>query len=156
VRASVALSYQGLGATERRAFRLLGLLEVPDFAPWVLAALLEVPAAQAEDILERLADAQLLDTVGEDPAGQLRYRFHDLLRLYARERLAEQDTQPRATPPWNERCRPTLRPRGNGCADCGCALRICLGRPCRPFHPISPPRWRGPTGGWPPSARVWW
>jgi DNA-binding SARP family transcriptional activator/tetratricopeptide (TPR) repeat protein len=92
VRASVALSYQGLGATERRAFRLLGLLEVPDFAPWMLAALLEVPAAQAEDILERLADAQLLDTVGEDPAGQLRYRFHDLLRLYARERLAEEDT----------------------------------------------------------------
>jgi tetratricopeptide (TPR) repeat protein len=92
VRASVALSYQGLGATERRAFRLLGLLEAPDFAPWMLAALLEVPAAQAEDILERLADAQLLDTVGEDPAGQLRYRFHDLLRLYARERLAEEDT----------------------------------------------------------------
>jgi tetratricopeptide (TPR) repeat protein len=58
----------------------------------MLAALLEVPAAQAEDILERLADAQLLDTVGEDPAGQLRYRFHDLLRLYARERLAEEDT----------------------------------------------------------------
>jgi DNA-binding SARP family transcriptional activator/transcriptional regulator with XRE-family HTH domain len=91
VRASVALSYQGLGATERRAFRLLGLLEVPDFAPWMLSALLEVPAAQAEEIAERLADAQLLDTVGEDDAGQLRYRFHDLLRLYARERLAEED-----------------------------------------------------------------
>jgi DNA-binding SARP family transcriptional activator/tetratricopeptide (TPR) repeat protein/transcriptional regulator with XRE-family HTH domain len=92
VRASVALSYQGLGATERRAFRLLGLLEVPDFAPWMLSALLEVPAAQAEEVAERLADAQLLDTIGEDAAGQLRYRFHDLLRLYARERLAEEDT----------------------------------------------------------------
>jgi DNA-binding SARP family transcriptional activator/tetratricopeptide (TPR) repeat protein/transcriptional regulator with XRE-family HTH domain len=92
VRASVALSYQGLGATERRAFRLLGLLEVPDFAPWMLSALLEVPAARAEEVAERLADAQLLDTIGEDAAGQLRYRFHDLLRLYARERLAEEDT----------------------------------------------------------------
>jgi DNA-binding SARP family transcriptional activator/tetratricopeptide (TPR) repeat protein/transcriptional regulator with XRE-family HTH domain len=91
VRASVTLSYQGLGATERRAFRLLGVLEVPDFAPWMLSALLEVPAVQAEEIAERLADAQLLDTVGEDDAGQLRYRFHDLLRLYARERLAEED-----------------------------------------------------------------
>jgi DNA-binding SARP family transcriptional activator/tetratricopeptide (TPR) repeat protein/transcriptional regulator with XRE-family HTH domain len=92
VRASVALSYQGLGAAERRAFRLLGLLEVPDFASWMLAALLEIPAAEAEDVAERLADAQLLDTIGEDGAGQLRYRFHDLLRLYARERLAQEDT----------------------------------------------------------------
>jgi DNA-binding SARP family transcriptional activator/transcriptional regulator with XRE-family HTH domain len=92
VRASVALSYQGLGEVERRAFRLLGLLEVPDFAPWMLAALLEVPAAAAEEIAERLADAQLLDTVGEDGAGQIRYRFHDLLRLYARERAVEEDT----------------------------------------------------------------
>jgi tetratricopeptide (TPR) repeat protein len=92
VRASVALSYQGLGEVERRGFRLLGLLEVPDFAPWMLAALLEVPAAPAEDVAERLADAQLLDTIGEDAAGQIRYRFHDLVRLYARERLAEEDT----------------------------------------------------------------
>jgi DNA-binding SARP family transcriptional activator/transcriptional regulator with XRE-family HTH domain len=92
VRASVALSYQGLGEAERRAFRLLGLLEVPDFAPWMLAALLDVGTREAEDIAERLADAQLLDPIGEDVAGQLRYRFHDLLRLFARERLAEEDT----------------------------------------------------------------
>ncbi len=92
VRASVALSYQGLDEVERRGFRLLGLLEVPDFAPWMLSALLDVPAGEAEGVAERLADAQLLDAVGEDPAGQLRYRFHDLLRLYARERLAEEDT----------------------------------------------------------------
>src|SRR5262249_39455290 len=31
VRASFALSYQAAGEVERRAFRLLGLLEVPDF-----------------------------------------------------------------------------------------------------------------------------
>jgi hypothetical protein len=92
VRASFGLSYQGLGEPDRRAFRLLGLLEVPDFAPWMLSALVKVPAAEAEDIAERLADAQLLDTIGEDLAGQMRYRFHDLLRLYARERLAEEET----------------------------------------------------------------
>jgi tetratricopeptide (TPR) repeat protein len=92
VRASLALSYQGLGAAERRAFRLLGLLEVPDFAPWMVSALLDVPAPEAEEIAERLADAQLLDTAGEDAAGQIRYRCHDLLRLYARERLAADET----------------------------------------------------------------
>src|SRR6266702_5692736 len=83
VRASVALSYQSLGEVERRAFRLLGLLEVPDFAPWMLSALLDIPAVNAEEVAEHLAEAQLLDTVGEDAAGQIRYRCHDLLRLFA-------------------------------------------------------------------------
>jgi len=92
MRASFALSYRGVGEVERRAFRLLGLLEVPDFAPWMLSALLDVPATDAEEIAERLADAQLLDTVGEDAAGQIRYRCHDLLRLFARERLATDET----------------------------------------------------------------
>jgi tetratricopeptide (TPR) repeat protein/transcriptional regulator with XRE-family HTH domain len=92
VRASFALSYQAVGEAERRAFRLLGLLEVPDFAPWMLSALLDVPVTDAEEIAERLADAQLLDTVGEDAAGQIRYRCHDLLRLFARERLATDET----------------------------------------------------------------
>ena len=92
VRASVALSYQGVGEVERRAFRLLGLLEVPDFAPWMLSALLDIPAVNAEEVAEHLAEAQLLDTVGEDAAGQIRYRCHDLLRLFARERLAAEET----------------------------------------------------------------
>jgi transcriptional regulator with XRE-family HTH domain len=92
VRASVALSYQGLGDLERRAFRVLGLLEVPDFAPSMLSALLDLPVTVAEDVAERLADAQLLDAIGEDAAGQLRYRCHDLLRLFARERLTADET----------------------------------------------------------------
>jgi Luciferase-like monooxygenase len=54
VRASVALSYRGLGVVERRAFRLLGLLHVPDVAPWMLSALLNVPAVEADDIAERV------------------------------------------------------------------------------------------------------
>lgn len=91
VRASLALSYQRLGEGERRAFRLLGLLEVPDVAPWMLSVLLDVAAAEAEDMLERLADARLLHAVGEDAAGQVRYRLHDLFRLFAIERLAEED-----------------------------------------------------------------
>jgi transcriptional regulator with XRE-family HTH domain len=45
----------------RRAFRLLGLLDAADFAPWMLAALLGVPATQAEAIAERLRDAESLN-----------------------------------------------------------------------------------------------
>jgi len=92
VRASFALSYRGVGELERRAFRLLGLLEVPDIAPWMLSALLEVSAGDAEEIAERLADAQLLDVLGEDAAGQIRYRCHDLLRLFAGEQAAAEET----------------------------------------------------------------
>ncbi len=92
VRSSVGMSYYALGEKEQRAFRLLGLLEVPDFASWMLAALLDVSAPEAEEVADHLADAQLLDTLGDDATGQLRYRFHDLVRLYARERLAAEET----------------------------------------------------------------
>jgi DNA-binding SARP family transcriptional activator len=87
VRASLALSYQGRGEQERRLFRLLGLLVAPSFPAWVASALLGVGLAEAEGLLERLVDAQLVEAAGQDQAGQLRYRLHDLLRVYARERL---------------------------------------------------------------------
>jgi DNA-binding SARP family transcriptional activator len=87
VRASVALSYRGRGEQKRRLFRLLGLLVAPSFPAWVTAALLDLGLAEAEGLLERLVDAQLVEAAGQDQAGQLRYRLHDLLRVYARERL---------------------------------------------------------------------
>jgi DNA-binding SARP family transcriptional activator/predicted negative regulator of RcsB-dependent stress response len=91
VRASVALSYRGRSEAERRLFRLLGLLAAPSFAAWMAAALLEVEPAEAEELLERLVDAQLVEAAGEDQAGQLRYRLHDLLRVFARERLEAEE-----------------------------------------------------------------
>ncbi|MGH3921547.1 MAG: BTAD domain-containing putative transcriptional regulator, partial [Pseudonocardiaceae bacterium] len=92
VRASFALSYQGCSEAERRTFRLLGLLDVPDFGAWVPGALLGVSSAEAEQLVEHLADAQLLETTGDDATGQSRYRFHDLLRVFARERLREEES----------------------------------------------------------------
>jgi DNA-binding SARP family transcriptional activator/tetratricopeptide (TPR) repeat protein len=91
VRASLALSYENLDATARRAFRRLGLLEIRDFAPWVTAALLDIPQTRAEELVDTLVDMQLLDVVGRDATGALRYRFHDLLRAYAREVAATEE-----------------------------------------------------------------
>ncbi|GFJ77563.1 tetratricopeptide repeat protein [Phytohabitans houttuyneae] len=48
-------------------------------------------AADAAGLLESLVDAQLVAVSGVDAAGQLRYRFHDLVRLYARERADVED-----------------------------------------------------------------
>ena len=57
------------------------------------AALFGVPEYSAEDALEVLVDAHLLESVGAD-----RYRFHDLLRVYAAERAADTEAAPSATP----------------------------------------------------------
>lgn len=92
VRATIAVSYETLDDTTRAAFRRLGLLDAPTFPGWVVAAALDQPIDGVEELMERLADARLLEVVGYDRTGQLRYRFHDLLRLYARERADVEDT----------------------------------------------------------------
>ncbi|MER6303610.1 BTAD domain-containing putative transcriptional regulator [Kitasatospora sp. NPDC001539] len=83
VRTAFAVGCARLSEPTRRTFRLLGLLEAPDFAPWTAAALADVPPQEAERQLEELVDAQLLQDTGAQP--HPRYRFHDLVRLYARE-----------------------------------------------------------------------
>ena len=91
VRASLALSYQGLDLQLKRLFRRLGLLDAPDVNAWVAAALLDVDLTRADGVMEALVDAHLLDVVGEGPPGWPRYRFHDLVRVFARERAAAEE-----------------------------------------------------------------
>ncbi len=86
VRVSFGLSYRELPGQAAALFRLLGLLDAADFATWTAAALLGVSEQEAEDLLDHLVRAGLLETAGVDWAGQVRYRLHDLMRLYARER----------------------------------------------------------------------
>lgn len=92
VRASLALSYDNLDPLARAAFRRLGLLEAPDFCSWVAAAVLDTSLEVADDVVEQLVDVQLMQAAGRDAADQVRYRFHDLVRVYARERAAADDT----------------------------------------------------------------
>jgi tetratricopeptide (TPR) repeat protein len=90
VRASFAFSYQELPSEAARMFRLLGLIAGPDFGPEVAATLTETNPEEAENLLEALVDAHLLEIA----PGPRRYRFHDLLRLYARERIRTDETDP--------------------------------------------------------------
>ncbi|WP_020666900.1 BTAD domain-containing putative transcriptional regulator [Amycolatopsis nigrescens] len=89
VRASVTLSYDQLPPDAARAFRGLGALGPVQFPGWVVAALLDRPSA--EDVLDVLVDAHLVELVGSDGCGQPRYRLHDLLRCYAAEQAARDD-----------------------------------------------------------------
>jgi transcriptional regulator with XRE-family HTH domain len=88
VRASVALSYRSLGDREQRVFRLLGLLEATDFTPWKAAALLGTTVTDTGETLEQIVDAQLLQALPSH-ADHIRYRLHDLVHVFARERLED-------------------------------------------------------------------
>ncbi|MEV4461894.1 BTAD domain-containing putative transcriptional regulator, partial [Microbispora sp. NPDC049633] len=92
VRAGLAADYDRLGETARRALRMLGLLDVPDLAAWMLAAALDVPVRDAETCADLLVDAQLLSCAGGDGNGRSRYRLPGLVRLFARERAELEET----------------------------------------------------------------
>ncbi|MEO3886447.1 BTAD domain-containing putative transcriptional regulator [Nonomuraea sp. B5E05] len=92
VRASIELSCRELSKRAALAFRWLSMVEAPSgFAPWLAAALLDTSVQEADQLLEQLVDAQLLQPLGSDGAGQPRYRFHDLIRLFAREQAEAEE-----------------------------------------------------------------
>ncbi|MGW3202859.1 BTAD domain-containing putative transcriptional regulator [Streptomyces sp. NPDC001135] len=88
VKATFELGYGQLEPPQARAFRLLGLADGPDISLAAAAAVLALPVEETEDLLESLVDTSLLES-----AAPGRYRFHDLVRLYARA-CAERDEQP--------------------------------------------------------------
>ncbi|MEV4249009.1 BTAD domain-containing putative transcriptional regulator [Streptosporangium canum] len=85
VRGVFRLGYDGLPEPARRALRRLGAPSAPDFADWVAVVL--------GDHAEALVEAGLLETHMIDVAGQVRYRLHDLTRLFAREQLDAEAVQ---------------------------------------------------------------
>ncbi|MET9419326.1 MULTISPECIES: BTAD domain-containing putative transcriptional regulator [unclassified Streptomyces] len=90
VKATFELGYGQLEPAQARAFRLLGLADGPDISLAAAAAVLELPPHETEDLLEALVDTSLLES-----AAPGRYRYHDLVRLYARA-CAERDESPEA------------------------------------------------------------
>ncbi|PWK69386.1 DNA-binding SARP family transcriptional activator [Streptomyces sp. CG 926] len=90
VRAGFRLTYRDLPPEAARMYRRLGLLRTADFAAWAGAAVLDTDVWHAEELIDHLVDAQLLEVADAEPGRAARYRFQDLLRLFARER-AESD-----------------------------------------------------------------
>ncbi|WP_331742033.1 BTAD domain-containing putative transcriptional regulator [Streptomyces sp. NBC_01006] len=101
LRSHITLAYRALDPEPARLLRLLTLLDAAEFPGWAAAALLGTDPAGAEDAVEELVHSQLLDLVpGGDGDGDgggtgtgtgscttARYRFHGLIRVFAREQL---------------------------------------------------------------------
>ncbi|WP_043614269.1 ATP-binding protein [Nonomuraea candida] len=94
VRASVQLSYDDCTGMQRRLLRLLSALTAPDVPGWVAGELLDISGLDGADQLEALIDVQLAECSGTDQTGTMRYRLHDLVRVFAAE-LADQDEEER-------------------------------------------------------------
>ncbi|MEV6158450.1 BTAD domain-containing putative transcriptional regulator [Nonomuraea sp. NPDC052129] len=77
--ATFSLGYGQLDVGQARAFRLLAVPDGDDFSVAAAAAVLDLDDWAAEDLCESLADAGLLEAPSPG-----RYRYHDLLKLYAR------------------------------------------------------------------------
>jgi len=95
VRAAFEVSYTSLPGPETpgevdpaRAFRLLGLWTGPSISLPATSALLGEEEDAVADALDVLVDAHLLESPEPD-----RYRFHDLLRVYAADRARTQETE---------------------------------------------------------------
>jgi DNA-binding SARP family transcriptional activator len=98
IRAKISRSYEGADRQGRRLFRRLALLDTPIFSSWVSAPLLgQDQVRQSEDVLDDLVNAQLIEVTGNGRESHSQYRFHDLIRVFARERLAAEETKTEQT-----------------------------------------------------------
>ncbi|CAM5413364.1 Regulatory protein AfsR OS=Kitasatospora aureofaciens OX=1894 GN=afsR PE=3 SV=1 [Kitasatospora aureofaciens] len=107
VETTIGLGYGQLSVDEARAFRLLALIDSPDIPLAAAAALLGVDEHTAEDLAEALVEANMLECFTPG-----RYRYHDLLRLYAQrqnERIGDTGEQERAVMRLLDLLIPTVR-----------------------------------------------
>ncbi|MGH3741084.1 MAG: BTAD domain-containing putative transcriptional regulator, partial [Micromonosporaceae bacterium] len=92
VRSSLQWSYQRLGATARLVMRRLGTSTVSDFPAWLPGVLAGSDDAFDSAVLDQLVDSQLLEQLHCPWTAAIRYRTHDLVRLFCRERSLEEDS----------------------------------------------------------------
>jgi DNA-binding SARP family transcriptional activator/tetratricopeptide (TPR) repeat protein len=87
IRATLELSYHSLSKEAQNLLDRLSLLDQVDFPEWVSAPLLDMSAASAEDVLDELVSSGLVEARATHDR-TVRYRMHDMVRLFAREKLA--------------------------------------------------------------------
>lgn len=96
VRKAFNLSYRKLGKGCKNAFRKLSHVPGPDFGPGICGALTGAGESSSAKTLRKLAEANLI----EPSAVPGRYRFHDLVKQFAREKVRK---DPAAEPAADQR-----------------------------------------------------
>ncbi|MFH8348123.1 ATP-binding protein [Streptomyces sp. NPDC018045] len=93
VRSALDESYRCLPPATARAYRLLALPPLTVLTGPLAAAVGAVPPSRAEQLLDELAEAHLLEDLGpDDTTGATRFRFHDLVRLHAAQCAEREET----------------------------------------------------------------
>ncbi|MGP3950928.1 tetratricopeptide repeat protein [Streptomyces sp. 7N604] len=85
-------AYWALPRNTARVYRQIGWLFTADFDADLTAAACTLSSAEAAQTLEALACARLLEPLGERPGRGSVYRFHDSVRLHARDRAQREET----------------------------------------------------------------
>ncbi|TCC43514.1 AfsR/SARP family transcriptional regulator [Kribbella sindirgiensis] len=92
VRASIALSYDGhLSEPAQRLLRRVAAASVTTWPAWFAGVLLEDDVALGSRALDELVDVHLVEPVGRDTAGQLRFTLHPLVATFAGERAVREE-----------------------------------------------------------------
>ncbi|WP_328631220.1 ATP-binding protein [Streptomyces sp. NBC_00356] len=125
VSAAFDLSYRQLTPTAARLFRRLSLVPGPDTGTPAAARLTSQHLFDAEDTLEELVEAGLLGTDRD------RYRLHDLLCLFARNRLEAEESSDDVRRARTDLYRWLLE------------TAVVAGRWFEPDHGAPPATWRG-------------
>ncbi|MEU4537002.1 BTAD domain-containing putative transcriptional regulator [Streptosporangium sp. NPDC023825] len=88
VEATFALGYDQLDAGLASAFRLLAVPDAADFSLGSAAAVLGLDEPDAEEVCEALVDVSMLESPSPG-----HYRYHDLLKIFARSRPDDEDVR---------------------------------------------------------------
>jgi NAD(P)-dependent dehydrogenase (short-subunit alcohol dehydrogenase family) len=83
LRARLDRSLEELDARAAFAYCELSRLNSADFSASTAGMLLDMDQMDAEDLIETLVDAQLLEVVGRGHRGEMRYRWQELVRLHS-------------------------------------------------------------------------
>jgi len=90
IRSTLTLVYEGLGENARRLLCRLTLFGADSFPAWVSAPLLDLDIDSADEVLQILVRSHLVDIL-VTAEQTVRFHLHDLVRIYAAERLLDEE-----------------------------------------------------------------
>ncbi|TDV43161.1 AfsR/SARP family transcriptional regulator [Actinophytocola oryzae] len=93
VRSTISFSYESVPGRARLLLRLLSEVDTDGVPDWLPSAVLDTDRADADEQVETLVDAQLVELVSD--GARVRYRIHELVRVFAREQSATDSPEAR-------------------------------------------------------------